>query len=83
MTVENETTETRPIIICGPSCETSTIRAYRTSWCFHCRKVTDHLYQIVSTVEPSYYEPVPQIVCARCGILDADLFPGTSREWEW
>lgn len=59
------------------------VRAYRTSWCFHCRKVTDHLYQIVSTVEPSYYEPVPQIVCARCGILDADLFPGTSREWEW
>lgn len=33
--------------------------------------------------EPSYYEPVPQIVCTRCGVLDADLFPGTSREWEW
>lgn len=50
-------------------------------WCFYERKRTTHSYVVMATVEPSYYDPEPDIVCDSCGHADADCFPGTYRTW--
>ena len=50
-------------------------------WCFVCRKRAEFRYQVHATVEPSYYDPNPSVVCAICGTVDGDMFPGCSREW--
>ena len=50
-------------------------------WCFRCRARRGFFYVVMTTVEPSYYDPSPSIRCGTCGGTDADLFPGRNREW--
>ncbi|MGO1522867.1 MAG: hypothetical protein ACTHV8_04165 [Nesterenkonia sp.] len=51
-------------------------------WCFACRKVNDFRFIVMASIEPSYYDPEPKVVCAECATTDGDLFPGRIREWE-
>lgn len=53
----------------------------REAWCFHERRRTRHLAILTRTAEPSYYDPQWHIECESCGEVDADVFPGCSREW--
>ena len=69
--------------ICGPAMAEVHRRPHgEPRWCFHCRTRRDHVYVVLATVEPSYYDPTPQIQCGTCGRVDADLFPGRCREWQ-
>lgn len=61
--------------------EEVTREPYREAWCFHERKRTQHIAVLTQTVEPSYYDPSWNVECDSCGRLDADVFPGGSREW--
>lgn len=51
-------------------------------WCFRCRKVRVFEYVVLAPVGISYYGPTPAIECGTCHLMDGDLFPGRSREWE-
>ena len=50
-------------------------------WCFRCRKQTAFSLIVIADAEPSYYEPTAHIRCDECNQDDADLFPGSYREW--
>ena len=70
--------------LCGPESHVVSRRSKGDPrWCFRCRKVREFERVVIATVEPSYYEPVPQIRCVSCGLRDGDLFPGRFREWDW
>lgn len=51
-------------------------------WCFCCRKRTEFFYTLTAEIEPSYYDPNPDIRCSSCDTSDGDMFPGSYREWE-
>lgn len=51
-------------------------------WCFRCRERRNFIYTLTAEVEPSYYDPNPDVKCGHCGKSDGDLFPGREREWE-
>lgn len=71
------------VIICGPETEElSRERDGEPRWCFSCRAAHPFDLVVISTVEPSYYDPIPSIRCTSCGTSDGDLFPGRVREWE-
>jgi hypothetical protein len=56
-------------------------------WCFGCRTVRDfeHVISVPVCETPDdtgcWYGPSHEVVCATCGLVDGDCFPGTSREW--
>ena len=49
-------------------------------WCFGCRAHLPHVDVLLADPEPSYYDPVWERKCSRCG-QDRTLFPGRVREW--
>lgn len=52
-------------------------------WCFHCRKRYTFVTIFTKPVDPwSYYGPNMTTRCTVCDTIDADLFPGWTREWE-
>lgn len=52
-------------------------------WCFGCRKRREFFFVVTEPVRRlSYYGPNPSIRCGTCDLVDGDLFPGRSREWE-
>lgn len=57
-------------------------RSVGERWCFQCRKRRQFVHVRSAPVEMSYYGPIDQIECVSCGLVDGDLFPGHTREWE-
>lgn len=51
-------------------------------WCFRCRKRVPFRFIVRGEIEPSYYEPVPDVRC-EAGHSDGDMFPGRFREWSY
>lgn len=51
-------------------------------WCFRCRERVEFRFIVRAEVEPSYYEPTPDIRCVN-GHSDGDMFPGGFREWSY
>lgn len=48
-------------------------------WCFgRCKRLL-HTLVVFYEIEPSYYEPIIEWQCSRCG-KDKTLFPGTFYE---
>lgn len=67
----------------GPSCEVAVASDDRlTRFCFKCRKYLPHSWALMDDPperQPSYYDAVPVLRCARCRRDYAD-FPGTYRD---
>ena len=57
-------------------------KPYGERWCFRCRKRRPFQHVRQAPVELSYYGPSDHIECTVCKLIDGDLFPGLSREWE-
>lgn len=50
-------------------------------WCFRERRRVEFFHVVTGTVEPSYYDPSARVECGSCRSVDADLFPGWTREY--
>lgn len=66
----------------GPPMEEIVRESQGERWCFRCRKQREFVYTVSAPTEPSYYGPNPAVRCTVCDLIDGDLFPGRSREWE-
>lgn len=50
-------------------------------WCFRCRTRRRFTEKLTAEIEPSYYDPIPEISCSE-GHVNGDLFPGWIRTWD-
>ena len=69
-------------IVCREELEEIKRELLGERWCFQERKRRDFFYVLTAPVGLSYYGPTLDVRCGTCGRMDADLFPGYSREWE-
>ena len=71
--------------LCGPrDYRLVRLETERVAWCFHERKRRAHLYECLSPshIDDMMWGPIVRVRCASCRRTDADMFPGTWREWE-
>ena len=70
--------------ICGPAMRLHSLTTERVAWCFTCRARRAHLREVHTPTDPEgwWWGPTVQVRCAKCRQPDADMFPGTWREWE-
>ena len=71
--------------LCGPrGYDLVRLETERVAWCFYERKRRAHLFECLmpSDIEDMMWGPVVRVRCASCRHTDADMFPGTWREWD-
>lgn len=51
-------------------------------WCFRCRCVRPFEFVVSYPRSTSWYSPTASVRCSKCNMIDGDLFPGRSREWD-
>ena len=50
-------------------------------WCFTCRDRRQFMFVVKRPTEPlSYYGPIGEVMCSRCGTINGDLGFGRERE---